>query len=147
QNIQNLIDYIESIQITPEQAQEEVSEQLSKMMTRKDQACVDGLTEQAKQGLSADELESFDAASVDVSSCPPMYQTEGEALFNMGYDDGFAGGAYSCGRCHTSGWSYGEKENDGDGFFGPPLSNVEQQFPGTMGIQQQIDFVCVGSDD
>lgn len=146
QNIQNLIDYMETIQLTPEQAQAEVTEQLAKMMDRKDQACVDGRVEAAKQGLSEAELAEFDAATVDTESCPPMYESEGEALFNMGYDDGFAGGAYSCGRCHTKGWSYGEKQSDGGGAFGPPLTNVLAQFPGTMGIQQQVDFVCVGSD-
>ena len=30
---------------------------------------------------------------------------KGEALFNLGLADGFAGGAYSCARCHTRGWS------------------------------------------
>jgi len=72
---------------------------------------------------------------------------EGEALFNMGYYDGFAGGAYSCGRCHTKGWSYEQKTVDGDGAMGPPLTNVTRQFPGaTLGLQQQRDFVCLGSD-
>jgi mono/diheme cytochrome c family protein len=146
QNIQNLIDYMETIQLTPEEAQAEVAEQLEKMMARKDQACVDARVEAAKQGLSEDELAEFDPSTVDTESCPPMYKSEGEALFNMGYDDGFAGGAYSCGRCHTKGWSYGEKQADGNGAFGPPLTNVRNQFPGTMGLQQQIDFVCVGSD-
>ena len=55
---------------------------------------------------------------------------EGEALFNLGLYDGFAGGAYSCGRCHTQGWSYGEPEADGTGAFGPNLTAVRQQFPG-----------------
>ena len=39
-----------------------------------------------------------------------QFETEGEALFNLGLYDGFAGGAFSCGRCHTQGWSYGEPE-------------------------------------
>ena len=29
------------------------------------------------------------------------FETLGEAIFNMGYTTKFAGGAYSCGRCHT----------------------------------------------
>jgi mono/diheme cytochrome c family protein len=148
QNLQNLMDYMWSIQISPEEAQAAATEQLGKMMLRKDQSCVDGLVEQARLGLSEDELEAFDASSVDTASCPPMYESEGEALFNMGYDDGFAGGAYSCGRCHTKGWSWGEKEEDGGGAFGPALTNVTSQFPGaTMGVRQQVDFVCTGSDD
>jgi hypothetical protein len=39
-----------------------------------------------------------------------VFETPGEALFNMGLLDGFAGGAYSCARCHTAGWSYAEVE-------------------------------------
>lgn len=148
QQLQNLIDYMESFQLTPDEAQEEVTTQLADMMKRKDASCVAARTEKAKEGLSAEDLESFDATTVDTASCPPMYETEGEALFNMGYDDGFAGGAYSCGRCHTSGWSYGEKGTDGNGAFGPPLTNVETQFPGgTLGLNQQVEFVCLGSDD
>ena len=30
----------------------------------------------------------------------------GEALFNLGLENGFAGGAYSCARCHTKGASF-----------------------------------------
>jgi mono/diheme cytochrome c family protein len=148
QQLQNLIDYIDSFQLTPKEAQAEVKAQLAKMMKAKDATCVASVTEQAKEGLSAEELKTFDASSVDTESCPPMYKSEGEALFNMGYDDGFAGGAYSCGRCHTTGWSYGEKEADGSGAFGPPLTNVTTQFPGgTLGVKQQTDFVCAGSQD
>jgi mono/diheme cytochrome c family protein len=147
QQLQNLIDYMGTFQLTPEEAQAEVDAQLAKMMDRKDPTCVAALTEQAQTGLSAEELAEFDPAEVDTDSCSPMYESEGEALFNMGYDDGFAGGAYSCGRCHTKGWSYGEKEDDGGGAFGPPLTNVLAQFPGaTLGPKDMTDFVCVGSE-
>ena len=63
----------------------------------------------AKDKLSASEVEDFDPTTVDTSTCPNAWKTEGEALFNLGYNDGFAGGAYSCGRCHTKGWSYAQK--------------------------------------
>jgi cytochrome c553 len=76
QQIQNLVDYLESIQISPEEAQAEVAEQLEQYM-----GAVDGDGEL-------------------------LFSSEGEALFNMGLLDDFAGGAYSCARCHTSGWSY-----------------------------------------
>ena len=41
------------------------------------------------------------------------YKSDGEALFNLGYYADVSGGAYSCGRCHTQGWSYGQKGIDG----------------------------------
>ena len=85
-----------------------------------------------RPSLTDGELATFDPAEVDVAACPPMYKSEGEALFNMGYDDGFAGGAYSCGRCHTKGWSYGEKAADGTGAFGPALTNVAASVPGRL---------------
>jgi mono/diheme cytochrome c family protein len=74
------------------------------------------------------------------------FESEGEALFNLGLYDGFAGGAYSCGRCHTQGWSYGEPESDGNGALGPNLTAVRDQFSGgAAGLQSQVDFVCEGS--
>lgn len=147
QKLQELIDYIATFQLTPKEAQKEVTTQLAVMMKQKDATCVAAKTDAAKAELSEDELAAFDATTVDVADCPPMYKSEGEALFNMGYDDGFAGGAYSCGRCHTKGWSYGEKAADGSGAFGPPLTNVLRQFPGaTLGPKDQTDFVCNGSD-
>jgi mono/diheme cytochrome c family protein len=147
QKLQELIDYMATFQLTPKEAQKQATEQLAVMMKKKDATCVAAKADEAKSKLSEADLASFDETKVDVSSCPPMYKSEGEALFNMGYDDGFAGGAYSCGRCHTKGWSYGEKAEDGSGAFGPPLSNVLRQFPGaTLGPKDQTDFVCNGSD-
>jgi hypothetical protein len=93
--------------------------------------------------------EAAPKVEVDVTDCEPKWKTEGEALFNLGYDDGFAGGAYSCGRCHTQGWSYGDKETDGGGAFGPNLTNGStlSQFPGVaLGYQQQIEFIAAGSE-
>ena len=147
QKLQELMDYMTTFQLTPEEAQKEVTEQLAVMMKKKEPTCVASLTDQAKAGLSAEELASFDDTTVVTDSCPNQYKSEGEALFNMGYDDGFAGGAYSCGRCHTKGWSYGEKAADGSGAFGPPLTNVLRQFPGaSLGPKDQTDFICNGSD-
>jgi mono/diheme cytochrome c family protein len=118
QQLQNLIDYIESIQITPEQAQEAVA------------------------GAVEEEMAAAEAAGVP-------YASEGEAMFNLGYYTGFAGGAYACGRCHTTGWSYGEKGPDGNGGLGPSLRDgvSTTRFPGSVaGFTQQVDFVCAGSE-
>lgn len=59
------------------------------------------------------------------------YKTLGEAVFNLGYETGFAGGAYSCGRCHTSGWSFGQAKVAGGGAMGPNLTGGSEirQFP------------------
>ena len=46
-------------------------------------------------------------------------QSLGEALFNLDLN----GGAYSCARCHTKGWSYGDPQQSGGGAMGPNLTN------------------------
>ena len=55
------------------------------------------------------------------------YSSLGEALFNLD----LGGGNYSCARCHTKGWSYGEPEITGGGAFGPNLTggSAVRQFP------------------
>jgi mono/diheme cytochrome c family protein len=43
------------------------------------------------------------------------FATMGEAIFNYGFYSGADAGTYSCGRCHTSGWSYGDPAAPGGG--------------------------------
>jgi mono/diheme cytochrome c family protein len=73
------------------------------------------------------------------------FATLGEAMFNMGQDTSFAGGAYSCARCHTKGWSFGEPEVSGGGGLGPNLTNgaTLRQFPT---VASQIDFITKGAE-
>ncbi len=128
QQIQNLVDYLESIQLAPEEAQAEVEANLRTVL---------GLAEGAE----------IDYGDAEV----------GEALFNLGLTDNFAGGAYSCGRCHTQDWSFSDSlddlSNPGGGAFGPSLANVGLQFPrnpepaeGESAFQEQIDFISTGSE-
>ena len=118
QQLQNLIDYIETIQLTPEESQAQVPDALAEEMAAAEEAGV-------------------------------PYASEGEALFNLGYYTNFAGGAYACGRCHTTGWSYNQKGPDGNGALGPSLRGgvSETRFPGPIsGFEQQVEFVCAGSE-
>ena len=147
QQLQNLIDYLSSIQLTAKESQKQVKTELATMMKAPAEACRTQRVRDARAKLPEAKQASFNEDSVDTSSCPRQWESEGEALFNMGYYDGFAGGAYSCGRCHTKGWSYQQRSTDGDGAMGPPLTNVLRQFPGaSLGLRQQRDFVCLGSD-
>lgn len=101
------------------------------------------LSPKAAQKQVADGLAKEKAAA---KSAGHPYASDGAALFNLGYYSDFAGGAYSCGRCHTQGWSYGDKGQDGGGAYGPNLTNESAQFPGsTSGTDAMTAFVCQGS--
>ena len=65
----------------------------------------------------------------------------GEALFNL--ED--ASGAYSCARCHTKGWSYGQPQVTGGGAFGWNLTggSTVRQFPAQ---EDMIAFIEGGSE-
>lgn len=117
QQIDNIIDYLQSIQLPPSENQEMVQTEI-------DETC----------------------APDDAGLCTlpdGEFRTLGEAIFNMGLHTQFAGGAYSCGRCHTKGWSYGQPQVAGGGAFGPNLTNGSElrQFPAK---DQQIEFVATG---
>jgi len=110
QQIDNLIDYMESITIEPSAAQAAV-------------------TGEIERSLEAGEFDSL-----------------GEAVFNVGLNSGFAGGAYSCGRCHTKGWSYGDPQEAGGG--GPiGFSLVDgatlRRFPTA---EEHAEFIAAGSE-
>lgn len=133
QQVSNLVAYLESIQLTPEESQAAVEAELR------------------------DVLDLGEAAEIDYDD-PKV----GEALFNLGRDNSFAGGAYACGRCHTRGWSIQEdpeaepvdpekfaelvRHPDGAGALGPSLRNglIPRQF---LTLADLVDFVTAGSED
>jgi mono/diheme cytochrome c family protein len=123
QQLDNIIDYLYSIQLPAEEADAERDEAIEAACAPDDEG----------------RCTVADPASPDGSI---RWETLGEALFNLGYYDKFAGGAYSCGRCHTLGWSYGQAGPAGGGAFGPPLreGSTLSQFPTAL---SQIDFVSV----
>jgi mono/diheme cytochrome c family protein len=130
QQIDELIAYLKSIQITSDAAKDEVEAAL-------------------RDELGLDEDEEIDWNDLET----------GEALFNLGMEGGFAGGAYSCARCHTQGaaFRYGTIEpanvnlddfvefEDGSGAFGFSLTSgvIPRQF---LTIEDLIDFIDEGSE-
>jgi mono/diheme cytochrome c family protein len=68
------------------------------------------------------------------------YSSYGEALFNLD----LASGAYSCARCHTQGWSWGEPGVTGQGAFGWNLTggSTNAHFPNESDM---VSFVKNGS--
>ena len=115
QQLDDIIFYLTSIQLPAEESKAAVQAELDKTCGADDQGI-----------CRADTRE---------------YETLGEAVFNLGYSDGFAGGAYSCGRCHTKGWSYGQAQVPGGGAMGPNMTGGSEvrQFPTAT---QQEAFVA-----
>jgi mono/diheme cytochrome c family protein len=130
QQIDELIAYLVSIQITAEEATAEVESQL-----------------RTELELSEDEEIDYDDPAT------------GEALFNLGLADGFAGGAYSCARCHTKGASFVDGPilpegadisahagfEDGSGAFGFSLTEgvIPRQF---LVLEDLVEFLGTGTE-
>ncbi len=81
-------------------------------------------------------------AAAEATVASGQYKTLGEALFNLDLN----GGAYSCARCHTKGWSYGDPQQSGGGALGPNLTNGDtvRQFPN---VDDHVTFVESGSEN
>jgi mono/diheme cytochrome c family protein len=97
QQVDTLLAYLKSIQIEREDCEEGEGDA---------RLCPSG---HLPADMQAD-IESVARQSVDDGT----YASYGEALFNLD----LASGAYSCARCHTQGWSYGEPGVPGQGAFG-----------------------------
>jgi mono/diheme cytochrome c family protein len=125
QQIQTLIEYLKSIQIPRENCSEEEAD---------DPLCESGHLPAENQ----EEIEAVARQSVEDGT----YSSYGEALFNLD----LASGAFSCARCHTEGWSYGEPGVPGQGAFGWNLTGGSEnaRFPNE---DDQIEFIRTGSEN
>jgi len=79
---------------------------------------------------------------VDEGAYDDVDAAMGEALFNLELNSG----AYSCARCHTQGWSYGQPGEPGQGAFGWNLTGgaTASHFPSEA---DQIEFIKAGSEN
>ena len=123
QQIQSLIEYIKSIQIPRENCLPE---------------------EEGDPNCPSGHLPAEDQADIETLARQLVedgtYASYGEALFNLD----LASGAYSCARCHTKGWSYGDPGVPGQGAFGWNLTggNTTAKFPS---LEAMKEFVAAGS--
>ena len=128
QNIETLLVYLESIQIEPEGCLGDAS-----FVDKADPyVCEGGTLPQSDK----DDIQK----SVDQYLANNPGASEGEALFNSD----LASGAYSCARCHTPGWSYGQPGVTAQGAFGWNLTGgaTNAHFPSE---QDMINFIKIGS--
>jgi mono/diheme cytochrome c family protein len=113
QQIDNLIDYLGSIAISPEEAQQQAQENAEAEVER-----LSTLQSQLREEQAADDPDEAQIALLEREISYNQPATLGAALFNL-----------NCARCHTAGWSYDEPEAPGGGAMGPSLYNVLTQFP------------------
>ena len=123
QQIDTLIAYLHSIQLPREDCAE----------TETDPAtCESGhLAAEVQQ-----EIQAAAEAAVEAGTAASL----GEALFELD----LASGAYSCARCHTQGWSWGEPGVPGQGQLGPNLTggSTNARFANESDM---IEFIKSGS--
>ncbi|HWM21517.1 MAG TPA: cytochrome c [Ilumatobacteraceae bacterium] len=124
QQVDTLLAYIKSIQIEREDCGPDETDPLlceSGHLPADDQADIDELARRAVEDGE--------------------FATYGEALFNLD----LSSGAYSCARCHTPGWSWGDPGVSGQGAFGWNLTDgaVDTHFPNK---DEMIDFIKTGSE-
>jgi mono/diheme cytochrome c family protein len=128
QNIETLLVYLESIQIKPVGC---ITDK-SFVKDADPYVCEGGVLPAADQQSIQDSVDKYIAANPGAS--------EGEALFNSNLNSG----AYSCARCHTPGWSYGQPGVTAQGAFGWNLTagSTNAHFPSQ---QDMINFIKIGS--
>ncbi len=130
QNIETLLVYLETIQVQPEGCLTDASF----VKDADPYVCEGGTVPQTTK----DEIQ----AGVDAYLAANPGASEGEALFNLNV----ASGAYSCARCHTPGWSYGEPGVSAQGAFGWNLTGgaAAAHFPSEADM---ITFIKNGSSN
>lgn len=151
QQVDNVIDYLESIQLSEADVRTEVREGLVDAYVA---LVVEAETEAAGGELDDETLATISdeaAAEAEAHLDDNVFDLDldgtwttkelGQALFNLEA----ANGTYSCARCHTKGWSYGQPEVSGGGFLGPNLTNgaTVRQFPS---FQSHVAFIIEGSE-
>lgn len=147
QEIDNLIDYLASVQLSSDESREAVEAELVAELNLLEG---DDLDDPAKVAEAAKQIDYESLAT-------------GKALFNLGRETGFASGAYACGRCHTRGWSmvttgegavepasaeallgpYTNYHDGAGGGIGPPLDDVvPRKF---ASVDELAEFISLGS--
>jgi len=163
QSVNDLVNYLESIQIESDRAKEFSTEAVGEyrrggddLVEQQEKAVADAQAEladvQAKPDSTADQLETAQLAVTTAErqlTKAEEYRREVTAL-----SDGAILFRLNCARCHTKGWSYYNPTSldlpplppQGSGAYGPNLTEGATllQFPGEAGVDQQFDWVALG---
>jgi len=132
QQLQTLVAYLHSIQIPRESCLPSETDT---------QTCASGHLPEADQANIQKAAEVDAQKLVDAGKYPTVQAALGEALFNLN----LSSGAYSCARCHTQGWSYGNPGPSGIGAYGWNLTGgaVNAHFDNE---ENMIEAIKTGSD-
>ena len=130
QQIETLIEYMKSIQIPRDGC---LPDELGGEEYFDVQLCESG-------ELPASEQETIQTALDNAMAADPSI-TLGEAVFNLE----LGSGTYSCARCHTLGWSYGDPGITGQGAYGLNLTggSTNSAFDNE---EQMVQFIQNGSE-
>jgi mono/diheme cytochrome c family protein len=162
QGIEDLVNYIQSIQISPKKAQQDAAQQVTSFKAQAAQYV--STTSSALSAAQAQlaQAQATGSPAVVVNSLQSQVnelQAElASAQRNNNEVQGLSDGAIlfrvNCARCHTKNWSFYDPTKlsqpppapQGSGAYGPPLNGgtVLLQFPGLTGRTQQIMWVTVG---
>ena len=159
QGVSDLVAYIESIQVTPEQAKKRFSISALREKAAKDvRDARDNLAE--AEAALGDTDPSDEEAVADATEAVADAQAALDALIAYNEhvqeaSDGELVFETQCARCHTKGWSYYDPLNpdaapapgpQGGGAYGPNLTDGSElrQFPGMNGPANQYDWVANG---
>jgi mono/diheme cytochrome c family protein len=132
QQIDTLIAYMKYLQIPRENCGEGEDDP---------KTCASGNLPADEQARIAENAEIAAKKLVDQGKYATVDAAMGEALFNLSY----SAGAYSCARCHTQGWSYGDPGVTGQGAFGWNLTGgaTAKHFADQA---EMVDFIKNGSE-
>ena len=162
QGINDLVNYLQSIQISQRAAQQEATAAIGAFRSQAEQyvtstqsqltAAQAALAQAQAQGqpavvISNDQSQvstlQAELASAQANETQVQGMSEGAILFRV-----------NCARCHTKNWSFFDPtklsqpapEAPGSGAYGPPLDGGSTliQFPGMVGRTEQIMWVTVG---
>jgi len=162
QGIDDLVNFIQSIQISPKQA---VAQSAQAVGQYKQQSLAYVTSTQtnltaAEQTLAQDQASHAPASTIgiDQAAISQLQAELASAQANYTQVQSLSEGALlfelNCARCHTQNWSFFDPTKlgqpapapQGSGAFGPNLTNGATliQFPGLTGRQMQIQWVTVG---
>ncbi len=162
QSIQDLVNYIQSIQISPRQeiavntaAIGQYRQQAQTLVTSTQSSLTDAqaaLAQAQAKGVTGASLSALQAnvatlqtelAAAQANNADVQSLSEGAILFRL-----------QCARCHTKNWSFADPTkigqpqpaSQGSGAFGPALDHGSEllQFPGETGRTMQLQWVTVG---